>query len=136
MAGATDELLNLAKHFKCPTCHLRKAPPRPLPARPEARPVAFNSVVHLDLKYQKDHGGEIYVALSMLDGATAFHAARVLRNRTPAHVAQRFFTAWISLFGMATTVVLDHSRTLRWPRRSRARMRLGKTASLSGAAPS
>ena len=107
MAAANDGLLKMASELRCPLCQLRSAPPRPHPARPEARPVHFNSVIHIDLKYQHDHKGTTFVALSIVDGATCFHQAKLLRTRDPEHVAQRFVSRWISVFGIPTTVVSD-----------------------------
>ena len=93
MAGADDGLLKMASELRCPLCQLRSAPRRPHPARPEARPVHFNSVIHIDLKYQHDHKGTTFVALSIVDGATCFHQAKLLRTRDPEHLAQRFVGA-------------------------------------------
>ena len=107
MGGANDELLELARHLKCPTCQMRKQPTRPLPARPGSRPIAFNYEVHLDLKYIKDAANQLYVALSMVDAATCFHAARLLRCRDPSHVAAKFMSGWLAIFGIPVTIVLD-----------------------------
>ena len=107
VGGANQDLLKLASTLKCPTCELSAPPKKPLPARPEARPICFNSVIHVDLKYQHDFKKEIYVALSIVDGATSFHCAKLLRTRDPAHVAKKFLNAWIAVFGIPTTVLLD-----------------------------
>ena len=107
MGGAADELVKMAKTLQCPTCQMRKQPSRPLPARPGTRPIAFNFEVHLDLKYIKDAAGQLYVALSMVDAATCYHAARLLRCREPAHVAGKFMNAWLAVFGVPVAVVLD-----------------------------
>ena len=93
--------------MRCPTCELRKGPPRPLPARPGTRPVAFNMEVHIDLKYEKDFKRDAYVGLSMVDSATCFHADKLLRSRNPAHVAGKLFTGWIAMFGVPVTIVSD-----------------------------
>ncbi|CAE7449079.1 TY1B-PR1 [Symbiodinium sp. CCMP2592] len=107
MGGASDELLDMARNLKCPLCQMRKQPIRPLPARPGSRPIAFNYEVHLDLKYIKDAGNQLYVALSMVDAATCFHAARLLRCRDPSHVAAKFMSGWLGLFGIPVAIVLD-----------------------------
>ncbi|CAE7228738.1 RE1, partial [Symbiodinium sp. CCMP2456] len=107
MAGANKELLEMADRLECPTCRLRAPPKRPMPTRPEARPVCFNSVVHMDLKYVKDSKKETFVALSVVDGATCFHVARLLRNRNSDHVGRKFLNCWISVFGIPTMVVHD-----------------------------
>ena len=107
VGGANQDLLKLASALKCPTCELSAPPKRPLPARPEARPICFNSIIHVDLKYQHDFKKEIYVALSIVDGMTSCHCAKLLRTRDPAHVARKFLNAWIAVFGIPTTVLLD-----------------------------
>ena len=38
-------------------------------------------MIHADLKFQKDHKSEIYCALSVVGGATAYHVARLVRIR-------------------------------------------------------
>ena len=77
---------------------LESTPQRPMPTRPEARPVCFNSVIHLDLKYVKDTNlkTETFVALSVVHGATRFHVARLLRNRNSDHVGRKFLNCWIT----------------------------------------
>ena len=104
---ADTELLQMATDLRCPTCELRKGPPRPLPARPGTRPVALNMELHIDLKYEKDFKGDSYVALSMVDGPTCFHAAKLLTSRDPAHVAGKLFTGWIAMFGVPVTILSD-----------------------------
>ena len=97
--GAKDDVIKVASELACPSCQLSKAPRRPWPSRPEVRAVVFNTVVHLDLKYLKDFRGGIYVALSVVDEATNYHLAKLLRNREPAHVAAKFVSMWIGMFG-------------------------------------
>ena len=67
----------------------------------------FNAAVHADLKYLRDFRGEIYVALSVVDEATNYHLAKLLRNREPAHVAAKFMSMWVSLFGPPQRIRLD-----------------------------
>ena len=105
--GAKDEVLKLAADLACPTCQMAKAPHRSFPARPEVRAVVFNTVIHADLKYLKDFRGEVYVALSVVDEATNYHLAKLLRNREPSHVAAKFMSMWIGLFGPPQKIRLD-----------------------------
>ena len=107
LGGASEELVEHARNLECASCAQRSPPPRPLPARPDARPVLFNHVVHLDLKYQHDMSNQSYVALSIVDGATSYHVARLLRTRDPAHVAQKFLSGWIGVYGIPNEVVCD-----------------------------
>ncbi|OLQ12070.1 hypothetical protein AK812_SmicGene4036 [Symbiodinium microadriaticum] len=84
-----------------------EAPKRPLPARPEVRAVVFNTAVHADLKYLRDFRGVVYVALSVIDEATNYHLAKLLRNREPGHVAAKFLSMWVGLFGPPQRIRLD-----------------------------
>ena len=107
MAGADEELVSMVRELKCPVCQRRKQPARPLPARPGSRPIAFNYEVHVDLKYIKDAAGELFVALSMVDAATCYHAAKLLRCREPHHVAGKLMTGWIAIYGVPVSLVCD-----------------------------
>ena len=105
--GAKDDVLRLAEGLVCPSCQLSKAPRRPFPSRPEVRAVVFNTAVHADLKYLRDFRGVVYVALSVIDEATNYHLAKLLRNREPAHVAAKFMSMWVGLFGPPQRIRLD-----------------------------
>ena len=107
MAGANESLLKMASELQCPTCKLREAPKRPLPARPEARPICFNSVVHADLKFQRHVKGDCFCALSVVDGATGYHVARLVGTRDSDHVGRKFLTCWVSMFGIPTQIIHD-----------------------------
>ena len=107
MGGAGAEVIEQARTLQCPVCQMRKAPPRPLPTRPGSRPVAFNVEMHMDLKYQKDFHGSTFVALSMVDAATCYHAAKLLRTRDPQHVARKLVAGWIATYGAPVTIVSD-----------------------------
>ena len=61
----------------------------------------------MDLKYIKDAAGELFVALSMVDAATCYHAAKLLRCREPNHVAGKLMTGWIAIYGVPVNLVCD-----------------------------
>eukprot|EP00439_Symbiodinium_sp_Y106_P070485 s391_g12.t1 len=105
--GASDDMVRLASTLACPSCQLSRAPKKPFPSRPALRAVVFNTTVHADLKYLHDFRGGVYVALSVVDEATNFHQARLLRTREPAHVAAKFLSMWIGVFGTPQTIRLD-----------------------------
>ena len=107
LAGATRETIQLAQQFQCPTCQETQAPARYLKASAEMRTTIFGRELQCDLKYLHDHKNNLFVALSMVDGATSFHQAVLLRNRAAEHVARKCLRHWISLYGSPQTIVLD-----------------------------
>ena len=106
-AGASDETVKMAQQLRCPACQLSKQPKRPHPSRPEVRAVVFNTCVHADLKYLHDYKQGVYVALSVVDEATNYHQAKLLKNRSPSHVAAKFMSMWVALFGPPQSIRLD-----------------------------
>ena len=96
----TDEMVKLATDLVCPSCHLSKPPKKLFLSRPEVRSVVFNTVVHADLKYMHDFKVAVYVGISCL-------TRRPMRNRRPEHVAAKFMSMWIGLFGPPLSIRLD-----------------------------
>ena len=107
LAGADKQVLQEAKRLKCSQYEQVAQPPKPGAQRSDHRPTVFNEVVHLDLKYAKDAKKELYVTLSMVDGATNYHQASLLKSRDPGHVAHHFFERWLSIFGAPREIVMD-----------------------------
>ena len=62
-----------------------------------SRAVNFGLAVHLDLKFEHDFKRDVFVCLSMVDEATTYHAARLLRNQAPEHTARKFINGWVAL---------------------------------------
>ena len=71
------------------------------------RPFGFNKTVCLDLKYLKDGAGKNHVALSAVDAGTSWHAACVLKNRTPVHVVKKLLAIWFAPYGAPEMLVVD-----------------------------
>ena len=107
LAGASRELQDEAAGLRCDTCGSGPIPKRPMAQRTDMRPISFNEMVAIDLKFVNDCQSQKYVALSMVDTATNYHQATLLRNRNPDHCARKFMSKWISLFGPPTWVHLD-----------------------------
>ncbi len=82
-------------------------PPRPAAQRSDHRPTVFNQALHIDLKYMKDIQKNLYVALSMVDAATNYHQAVVVKTRDPARAAHHFCEKWLSIFGAPKEIVMD-----------------------------
>ena len=76
------------------------------------RPFRFNKTVCLDLKYLKDAAQKNHVALAAVDAGTCWHAACLLRNRTPEHVAKKLLALWFAPYGAPELLVVDHGGEL------------------------
>ena len=107
LAGASKETVEKAMNYECPTCQETQPPGRYLKASPELRTTIFGKELHCDLKYLHDSKNKLYVALSMVDGATSLHQAVLLRNRAAEHVAQKCLRHWISIHGAPQTMIVD-----------------------------
>ena len=107
LAGAPKQVIELAGEYQCPACQATAAPSRYPKLNPQVRPVVFGKEVHIDLKYMHDSSQKLFVALSMVDSATSFHAAVLLQNRKSVYVARKFHRHWCSLYGSPTTIYMD-----------------------------
>ena len=85
LSGASKEVIHEAENYDCSVCLETAMPGRYLKQRAEVRPVSFGKELHCDLKYIHDHGNKLFVALSVLDAATSFHMAVLLRSRAAGH---------------------------------------------------
>ena len=92
-ANVSDEgILDLVDEVvsKCETCkRYKKTPPRPVVGLPIAK--EFNEVVALDLKEWKSG---VYF-LHIIDVATRFSVAGVIRNKTPKVIIDKVMKLWI-----------------------------------------
>ena len=107
LAGAPKSVITVAEQYQCPVCDAVAAPGRYPKQKPTMRPTTFGKEVHLDLKYMHDSAQKLFVALSIVDGATSFHTAVLLQNRKANYVASKFHRHWCSLYGSPTTVFID-----------------------------
>ena len=107
LAGAERWLIEAARELSCSTCGASSAPGRPMSQRSDMRPTVFNEHIAIDLKFMKDCMDQKYVALSMVDLATNYHQATLLKSRSPPHVAHKLIHKWINLFGIPARISLD-----------------------------
>ena len=80
LGGASKERLELAKNYECPTC-------------------AQDVEVRVDLKYAQNVKGETFAALSMVDAATNYHRAVLVKTRKPGYITKKFLKHWVGLLG-------------------------------------
>ena len=107
LSGAPKEVIHEAENYNCPICLETAMRGRYLKQKAEIRPVSFGKELHCDLKYIHDHSNKLFVALSVVDAATSYHMAVLLRSRAAAHVARKFHRHWCSLYGCPEDVILD-----------------------------
>ena len=103
--GIDDENLEKALSEVTKTCNtcakFRKPTPRPIVALPMAD--KFNDLVAMDLK---SYGGAYF--LVMIDHATRFCSAAVIRNKRPATILRGIFMQWVTTFGAPRKILSDN----------------------------
>eukprot|EP00971_Amphidinium_carterae_P327519 6458931-Amphidinium_carterae.1 len=107
LAGASRPAVEYARQWVCPACQERAMPQRARPATSTFRPTAFNAAVHLDIKYVRTVDHKLWIFLSMVDGASGYHAACLLKTRDSSYVANKFIRNWIGVYGAPATVYVD-----------------------------
>ena len=90
LSGASKEVVEEALQYHCPSCQETAPPGRYYKAAAEVRTTIFGKEVRCDLKYLHDSKNKLFVALSIVDGATSLHQAVLLRNRDAHHVGCKF----------------------------------------------
>ena len=88
----------------CDSCkRYQKTRPRPAVTFPLAS--IFNETVAMDLKVYKNNA--VYF-LHVIDHATRFSAAGVIRSKKAETIIRKFLEIWISIFGCPQTVLSDN----------------------------
>lgn len=88
----------------CDICkRYKKTAPRPVVTFPLAS--VFNETVAMDLKIYKNNS--VYF-LHVIDHATRFSAAGVIKSKSAETIIKKFFEIWISVFGTPQTVLSDN----------------------------
>ena len=71
------------------------------------RPFCFYRTMCLDLKSLKEATPKNHVALSAVDASTCWHAACLLRNRTPEHAAKKLLALGFAPYGAPELLIVD-----------------------------
>ena len=109
---AKKEVIEAAKHFRCPCCEELKKDDEPRvarPTRPEAQ-LKFNQEVSVDVLEIHDAQDGRHSILSMVDIATHYHVAiRVGPGGTPSSkvCAEAMNLSWFTPFGAPRVMVSD-----------------------------
>ena len=91
---------------QCNTCkRYKRVSPKPIVMFPLAN--EFNETVALDLKTYENNS--IYF-LHIVDHATRFSAASVIRSKRSEVIVNQFFKIWVAIFGQPQKVLSDNGR--------------------------
>ena len=99
-----DKIFNLVDEIsrECDICkRYRKPSPRPVVGFPLAS--EFNEMVAMDIKYINT-----VPVLHMIDHATRYSSACLLKNKKPLTVIEAVMTHWIQIFGQPQKVLTDN----------------------------
>ena len=110
LAKKSPDHLYYIKHWQCPVYLQRQAPPITQRASATQRPEQNGRLVGLDLKFKRNVNGQQYALMNILDIATRYTAATVLKSKEPAVVAKAFWNNWWPTFGASVEVVHDQGR--------------------------
>ena len=110
-AGASDELINAAKVFKCETCRVSDEGTKthPVSAPP---PYEFNHTVSVDVFETADSTGQKYSWLNIVDNGTCYQVVTLVRvgggQPSSAKCLKKFMAHWASPFGWPK--IISHDR--------------------------
>ena len=106
--GALEAVIHAAKGYICTACAKYKKPAQTAPASmPKAK--EFNAVVQADVFWIR-RGSTKYPILSLVDTATRYTAAILLKNEQSEQYIRAVERAWISLFGPPAALLTDEGR--------------------------
>ena len=112
-AGASEELVNAAKIFKCESCRVSEENVRthPVSAPP---PYEFNHTVSVDVVETADATGAKFSWLNIIDVGTSYQVVTLVRvgggQPSSAKCLQKFMQHWVSPFGWPK--IVSHDRGL------------------------
>lgn len=106
--GASESVINAAKGYVCTACAKYKRPAQTAPAStPKTKD--FNALVMADVFWLR-RGSTKFPILSMVDAATRYTAAILLKNEQSEQYIRAIEKSWISVFGPPTVLMTDEGR--------------------------
>lgn len=101
-ADLIEAIKDVGSH--CDTCkRYKKSNPRPVVSLPLAS--EFNDTIAMDLKTYRNN--EIYF-MHVIDHATRFSAASVIRSKKKEVIVGQFFKHWVAVFGSPRRILSDN----------------------------
>ena len=107
LGGASAEAVRYAKVWTCPVCAQMAAPKLTRQAMVWPDNLVFNAVVSLDLLTVHDCHEREYNVLSIVDWASRYHTAVMLKNKSSEQVARKFCRYWVRWAGAPQKVQFD-----------------------------
>ena len=106
--GASESIIEAAKGYTCLACAKYK---KPAQAAPASMPTSdqFNDAVQADVLWIKC-GSTKYAIMSMVDTATRYTAAYLLRSEASEEYIKSLERMWISHFGAPNKLITDSGR--------------------------
>ena len=106
--GASQTVLDMVMGYSCPTCH-KLAPPAPSAKSALRTTYKFNERLLSDTIWLQVKGRPTPV-VTMLDAASKFLAARVVKKETSGDFLQALQRGWIRTFGPPQAIHVDSHR--------------------------
>ncbi|CAL1129119.1 unnamed protein product [Cladocopium goreaui] len=107
---ASPELIEAARLVRCQACEDTAKPPRDHPVGSHFN-YEFNSMLGFDVLEMRDHLGNKYSVMSMVDIATGFHMCEVVKEGggqpTSEACAKALMTKWIAWAGWPKACIMD-----------------------------
>ena len=107
--GASEAVMEIARQFQCHAC-LRYRKPNQVAPSSSKTVSKFNQIAQADVFWLKDDSNKLPI-LSMIDEATKFMAAFLLKSEKAVDYISALEGCWISLFGPPTKLVTDEGRS-------------------------
>ena len=109
ISGAPAEVVYAAKHHKCSICQEQRAPRS---RRPASLPVPKDAgdQANIDLVEVMDAAGQKFFVVHMVDHATRFQLAGLLKTKSTADVVSFIRRHWMPVFGPPRVMVCDQGR--------------------------
>jgi hypothetical protein len=104
--GAKSSVISAANSYRCASCVRNKSTAKPNPSKmPHIG--QFNDVIQMDIVHITAANGYEFGVLGIIDEATLYHVAGVLKNRKPETVAKAVDDMWIRPFGVPACIACD-----------------------------
>ena len=106
--GASEEVIEAARNYVCSACAKYK---KPGDAAPAAMPqtATFNQILQADVFWIR-MGKDKYPVLSVVDMATRYTSAHLLRNEQSEEYIKALERCWLSTFGLPQRLITDEGR--------------------------
>ena len=106
LAGASRDVIKVAKNLRCQTCSRCQRPGTAKPAK-AGQLLRFNELVGADLFYVHDINNVKHELLSIVDQSSGYHVVIPLPKKDTATLERALCDGWLHVFGIPGTVSID-----------------------------